>query len=162
MKRAALLGMCFFLGLNSGAMAFDTLEDAYAAMIEAGEALGAKAGSVDSTGDSSLAAALAGFGAVAAEARDAMDAHGGPIDLRCIYNGMAADAAKRAEELAAAGGAAERAAVVEDIAFLAEDAVLVTPETEADNAVTAGLPPMTCEASDETVDAADVASLLGS
>ena len=170
MKRTALLAMCFILGLNSAAHAadnsadnhYDSVEEAYAAIIAAGTGLAAQAEDALRGEDPDLAAALAGFAAIAAEARDAMDALDGPADLRCIYNGMAADAGKRAQELAAAEDADTRAAVLEDIAFLGEDAVLVTPEVAADNDVLAGLPPMTCEAADEPVDAGAIAALFAS
>ena len=160
MKRAGLLSVCLFLGLNSGAFAFDTVEDAYAAMTHAGHGLSAQAEDALRGEDADLAASLQAFSETAAEARDTMDALEGPTDLRCIFNGMAADAAKRAEDLAQAEDAAARTSVLEDIVFLGEDAVLVTPETEADNAVLAGLPPMTCAASTEPVQAADLAALL--
>jgi hypothetical protein len=172
MKRAATLAICLILGLNSGAFAADrapdptvdtsygAVEDAYAAMIQAGTGLAAQAEDAIKGEDPDLAAALAGFAVIAADASAAMDAHGGPVDLRCIYRGMAEDAARRAQELATAADADARQAVLEDIAFLADDAVLVTPEIEAENDALAGLPPMTCDASAAPVDAAAVLALF--
>lgn len=176
MKRAAFLAICLILGLNSGAFAADrapdptvdtsygAVEDAYAAMIQAGTGLAAQAEDAIKGEDPDLAAALpaalAGFAVIAADASAAMDAHGGPLDLRCIYRGMAEDAARRAQDLATAADADARQAVLEDIAFLADDAVLVTPEIEAENDALAGLPPMTCDASATPVDAAAVLALF--
>lgn len=160
MKRAAFLGMCLFLGLNSAAFAFDTVEEAYAAMIRAGHGLSAQAEDALAGETPDLAVALAGFSQTAAEARDAMDALNGPLDLRCIYNGMSEDAVRRAEQLAAAADEGARRKALEDIAFLGSDAVEVTPEVEADNDVVAGLPPMECDASFEPVSATDLAALL--
>lgn len=161
MKRIVLLGVCAFLGLSgSPAFAFDSVEAAYFAVDQAG--LGLKAQAEDALlGETpDLAAALAAFSRIAAEARDTMDALEGPHDLRCIFNGMSDDALRRAEQLAEAADAAAREAVLEDIAFLAEDAVLVTPEVEADNDVVAGLPPMECGASHDHVDTDALQNLL--
>ncbi len=170
MKRAritgSLLGVCLFLGLAPAAFAFDSVEAAYAGMIRAGQSLTAQAEDA-MAGEapdlaSDLGAALAGFAEIAAKASAAMDAHDGPADLRCIYRGMAEDAAKHARELAAAGDSAARLAKLEDIRFLADDAVLVTPEimlAEADDPL-AGLPPMECAASQTPLQASDLAAFF--
>lgn len=166
MKRIVLLGVCAILGLNGGAaFAFDSVEAAYFAVDRAGEGLKAQAedalrGASFEDGEADLATTLAAFSRIAADARDTMDALEGPHDLRCIFNGMSDDALRRAEQLAEAADAAARQAVLEDIAFLGEDAVLVTPEVEADNDIMAGLPPMECGASLEHVDASSLQDLL--
>ncbi|WP_291842970.1 hypothetical protein [Maricaulis sp.] len=61
-----------------------------------------------------------------------IDEAGGPIDLRCIFRGMSADAASRLEALNAAETAAEQAHIYTDLAALMSDASEIAPAVDSD------------------------------
>ena len=61
-----------------------------------------------------------------------IDAAGGPIDLRCIFRGMSADAASRLEALNAAETAAEQAHIYAGLADLMRDATEIAPAVDSD------------------------------
>ncbi|WP_022699076.1 hypothetical protein [Euryhalocaulis caribicus] len=120
----------------------DPLNETYQSMSNAGAALRADAEAVQ-TGDSSaeaLLTRLSDFAQTASAAGAAIDANEGPHDLGCIYRGMAADAALQADRLR--GG--EKDDAIETVRLLGDDAVLVTPETEAETQDPTGMPMGSC------------------
>jgi len=130
LKQIAAISVVIALSAAPAAHAAPNLDTAYRAMIQAGQALGEAREAYQSgaAGLDGLLAELERFGAAAQTASQAMDAHDGPADLRCIYRGMAADAADQRDRLARG----EADAALETLAYLAEDAVLVTPEAAAE------------------------------
>jgi hypothetical protein len=90
--------------------------------------------------------ALEQFSADAMRLSRAIDAAGGPIDLRCIFRGMSGDAASRLEDLINAESAADQARIYRTLENLMRDAVDIAPaadDTDLARAVTA---PFTCPA----------------
>ena len=61
-----------------------------------------------------------------------IDAAGGPIDLRCIFRGMSADAERRLGALNAAETAAEQAHIYSALADLMRDASEIAPAVDSD------------------------------
>lgn len=61
-----------------------------------------------------------------------IDAAGGPVDLRCIFRGMSADAAARLDALNAAETAAEQAHIYADLAALMSDASQIAPAVDGE------------------------------
>jgi len=61
-----------------------------------------------------------------------IDAAGGPIDLRCIFRGMSADAGSRLEALNDAETAAQQAHIYAGLADLMRDASEIAPAIDSD------------------------------
>ncbi len=61
-----------------------------------------------------------------------IDEAGGPIDLRCIFRGMSADASSRLEALNAAETAAEQAHIYAGLADLMSDASEIAPAVDGE------------------------------
>ena len=71
---------------------------------------------------------------------------GGPIDLRCIFRGMSADATSRLEALNAAETAAEQAHIYADLAALMSDASEIAPAVDSDTDLSGVELPASCPA----------------
>lgn len=77
----------------------------------------------------------------------AVDAAGGPTDLRCIFRGMSADAADRLEALNQSDTSAQQAHVYRAIAGLMRDASEIAPAVDDEAALPEGFaPPASCPA----------------
>lgn len=61
-----------------------------------------------------------------------IDEAGGPLDLRCIFRGMSADASSRLEALNAAETAAQQAHIYADLAALMSDASEIAPAVDGE------------------------------
>ena len=78
----------------------------------------------------------------------AVDAAGGPTDLRCIFRGMSSDAAARLEALNQSDTSAEQARVYRAIADLMRDASEIAPAIDDEAALPEGFAaPASCPAS---------------
>jgi len=75
-----------------------------------------------------------------------IDEAGGPIDLRCIFRGMSADAAARLDALNAAETAAQQAHIYADLAALMSDAAEIAPAVDTDTDLTTVDLPASCPA----------------
>jgi hypothetical protein len=75
-----------------------------------------------------------------------IDEAGGPIDLRCIFRGMSADATARLEALNAAETAAEQAHIYADLAALMSDASDIAPAVDSDTDLSGVELPASCPA----------------
>ena len=75
-----------------------------------------------------------------------IDAAGGPIDLRCIFRGMSADAGARLDALNAAETAAEQAHIYAGLADLMRDAAQIAPAVDTDVDLSGVDLPVTCPA----------------
>jgi hypothetical protein len=86
------------------------------------------------------------FSADAMRLSRAMDAAGGPIDLRCIFRGMSGDASSQLEALINAASASDQARIYRSLEDLMRDAIEIAPaadDTDLARAITA---PLTCSA----------------
>lgn len=86
------------------------------------------------------------FSADAMRLSRAIDAAGGPIDLRCIFRGMAGDAASRLEALNEAQTAADQARIYREISALMHDAAEIAPAADGEDLPVSSGPPGTCPA----------------
>tara|TARA_R110002073_G_scaffold1785_4_gene12814 strand:- start:511 stop:981 length:471 start_codon:yes stop_codon:yes gene_type:complete len=86
------------------------------------------------------------FSADAMRLSRAIDAAGGPIDLRCIFRGMSGDAASRLEALNAATTAADQARIYHEISALMHDAAEIAPAADGEDLPVSSGPPGTCPA----------------
>tara|TARA_R110000868_G_scaffold3887_2_gene23877 strand:- start:13052 stop:13522 length:471 start_codon:yes stop_codon:yes gene_type:complete len=86
------------------------------------------------------------FSADAMRLSRAIDAAGGPIDLRCIFRGMSGDAASRLEALNEAETAADQARIYREISALMHDAAEIAPAADGEDLPVSSGPPGTCPA----------------
>ncbi|MEA1943133.1 MAG: hypothetical protein U9P68_12890 [Pseudomonadota bacterium] len=75
-----------------------------------------------------------------------IDAAGGPIDLRCIFRGMSADAGARLEALNEAETAAQQAHIYAGLADLMRDASEIAPAVDSDADLSGVELPASCPA----------------
>ena len=75
-----------------------------------------------------------------------IDEAGGPIDLRCIFRGMSADASARLDALNAAETAAEQAHIYAGLAELMADASTIAPAVDRDTDLSNVTLPASCPA----------------
>ncbi|ABI64891.1 hypothetical protein Mmar10_0598 [Maricaulis maris MCS10] len=75
-----------------------------------------------------------------------IDEAGGPLDLRCIFRGMSADASARLDALNAAETAAEQAHIYTDLADLMADASEIAPAVDSDTDLSDVTLPASCPA----------------
>lgn len=87
------------------------------------------------------------FSADAMRLSRAIEAAGGPIDLRCIFRGMSGDAASRLEALGGAQTAADQARIYREISALMQDAVEIAPAADGEDMPVSAGPPGSCPAS---------------
>jgi hypothetical protein len=89
------------------------------------------------------------FSADAMRLSRAIDAAGGPIDLRCIFRGMSGDSASRLEALIDAASAADQARVYRTLDDLMRDAAEIAPAADDTELARAMTVPLTCPATQE-------------
>ena len=75
-----------------------------------------------------------------------IDEAGGPIDLRCIFRGMSADATARLDALNTAETAAQQAHIYTDLAALMSDASEIAPAVDDEAALDGVELPASCPA----------------
>lgn len=75
-----------------------------------------------------------------------IDAAGGPVDLRCIFRGMSADAGARMEALNDAETAAQQAHIYAGLADLMRDASEIAPAVDSDADLSGVELPASCPA----------------
>lgn len=75
-----------------------------------------------------------------------IDAAGGPVDLRCIFRGMSADAGARLEALNTAETAAEQAHIYAGLAELMRDAAEIAPAVDGEADIEGVDVPASCPA----------------
>jgi hypothetical protein len=147
MKPAALLLMALAVAVTTAAFA-DTLPEQVKAdaarLLKSVDDAKAAASARPALKPNPLAPALVGdlqrFGMSASRLSIEIDKTGGPVDLRCIFRGMAEETDNQLKAVSAASTGSEQAAALDRLSHMLKDAVEIAPAVGSQTKTAASKP----------------------